>query len=382
MLKPLPNPVETARREVATIQANPDACLKWPLDRIIADSPFLDRETLLAGLEAFRKERMAKIPSATTYPESVAWVDYVLTVDREVQRAMGFGDREMALYRDLRDYIMFRGMARVAPPAVEKCRVAYVPDSDHGELHMKNVDDPNTYWKPEGKPTWLFQQKDQTLFTDGVGNGLHMDDEPPELFPLPARNMMLYYCDDVPSGVEFLTRYKYFWGNGNYLLHDTRKRSAAIEKASRNYVEVFYPGPDGRSHISGMTCRDPKSPQGAYQRAQRRKYLKLFNLPDDGPDMCFWNACEKFEAKLANGLKDLGTPAKMDNLIRLFTRPWPEGLNKSGLRVHPDQGLLGYTLISYVIIYGEQRMLRWQRSALPECRYPDVPEEFRFGQPS
>src|SRR3989339_470477 len=113
MLKPLPNPVETARREVATIQANPDACLKWPLDRIIADSPFLDRETLLAGLEAFRKERMAKIPSATTYPESVAWVDYVLTVDREVQRAMGFGDREMALYRDLRDYIMFRGMARV-----------------------------------------------------------------------------------------------------------------------------------------------------------------------------------------------------------------------------------------------------------------------------
>ena len=70
------------------------------------------------------------------------------------------------------------------------------------------------------------------------------------------------------------------------------------------------------------------------------------------------------------------------NLIRLFTRPWPEGLNKSGLRVHPDQGLLGYTLISYVIIYGEQRMLRWQRSALPECRYPDVPEEFRFGQPS
>lgn len=378
-MKPrIPDYHETARREAAVVAATPDPFFTWPVDRIIADSPFVDRGQLLAGLEAFHKERMAKIPSATRYVEAVPWVDYVIRVDRELQRLTGMSERDMALYRSLHAYVLFRGFARLALPPVEKCRVAFVPETDHGPVHIKNVDDPNTYWKPEPEPTWLFPRAEQMLYTDGVGNGLHMDDEPAEIFPLPVMQMYPLYADDVPGAVEFLRRYSPFWGRANLLLHDRQHRAAAIEKCSFNFFEVFPPGPNGAIHISGMTCRDPQSPQGQYQRAQRQKYLARFNLPADGPDTLFWGLCRQCEDKLAGGLQRLRRPARLDDLLALFTRPWPEGLNKSGQRLHKDQGLLGYTLITYAILYAEKRLLRWQRSALPACSYPDMPEEFRW----
>jgi hypothetical protein len=375
----LPDPKALAREEAARIRKSRDEHLKWPLDRILADSPFADREQLLSGLEAFHRERMEKVPPARKYPESKVWVDHILTVDREVKQLAGLSDRDMALLRSLNDYCRFRGFARMRAPSVEKCRVAYIPESDHGRIHFKNVDDPNTYWKPEPRPTWLFSQKGQTLWSDGVGSGLHLDDEPSEIFPLLPTVMFRHYCDDVPSSVEFLTRYSPFWGNANVILHDSKKRSAAIEKCSRNFIEVFPPDSEGRNHISGMTCRDPNSPQGRYQRAQRQKYLKQFGLTDENcADGTFWDLCAKLEGKLARGLESLSKPAKLDELIRLFTGPWPEGLNKAGAQIHPKQGLRSWTLISYCVLPDEGKLRRWQRSALPECKFPDKPEIFTF----
>ncbi|OGV86257.1 MAG: hypothetical protein A2340_01425 [Lentisphaerae bacterium RIFOXYB12_FULL_60_10] len=188
--------------------------------------------------------------------------------------------------------------------------------------------------------------------------------------------MMPHYTRDVPGGVEFLTRYCPFWGRCNLILFDDTLRSVAIEKCSFKYIDVFHPGPDGRSHISGMTCRDNNTTQGRHQQAMRESYLKLFNLPQDGPDMCFWNACRKFETKLARELTQLGTNAHYDDLLRLFLAPWPKGLNKWGLRVHPDAGLVGYTLQTHVLLLREKTYLRWQRSE-DGTRYPAEPETYQ-----
>lgn len=374
----LPDPKEVAAKEAAQINANREAWLDYPLQRVLIDAPYVQREKLLEGIEPFHRERMQRLPPAAKYPEAGPWVEHILAIDRELQRLTAMTDFEMAVHRSLHFFLLCRGFAQAAPAGDEKCRVAYLPESDRGRLHMKNVDDPAAHWKPEGRPTWLSSGKDQTLWSDGVGSGLHMDDEPEEIFPLPVTRMYKHYADDVPSAVEFLTRYSPFWGRANILLHDSRKRSAAIEKCSYNYIEVFYPGPDGRSHISGMTCRDPQSPQGRYQRAQREKYVRLFGQEMDGPDMAFWGMCRQFEDKLAAGLEALGPRATLDGLVRLFTRSWPEGLRKDGTRLHPKQGLIGYTLISYVSLLDEGKLLRWQRAALPELTYPDAPEAFEF----
>lgn len=254
--------------------------------------------------------------------------------------------------------------------------MAYLPDSDRGQLHIKNVDDPATYWRG-APPVKSFPNDRHPLMSDGVGSGLHLDDEPEEIFPLPALQMALEYTEDVPGAVDFLTRYKSFWGGCNVVLYDRQKRSVAIEKCSHNFIEVFPPDRYGRSHCSGMTCRDPNSPQGRYQQAQRQKYLQLFGRSNDCSDNAFWAACRKFEEKLAAGLLALGEPARFDDVARLFITPWPEGLNKNGLKLHPEQGLVGYTLITRATLIDERKVYQWQRR-VDDLMFPCVPEVYQF----
>jgi len=152
-MKPdLPDPKEVARAEAERILANPRQHLQGPVERALEDCSFVDGESLLAGVESFHRERMERIPSSTKYPESPPWVEHVLAVDRELQSAAGLSDREMASYRSLGDYLKFRGYANARPATVEKCRIVYLPESDRGQLHIKNVDDPITFWKPNPNP--------------------------------------------------------------------------------------------------------------------------------------------------------------------------------------------------------------------------------------
>jgi len=111
----IPDPIATAQAEAARITANPEFCLEWGIDRVLAECPFIERESLLAGLEAFHVERMRKIPPHTTYPEAQSWVGYVLTVDRELQALSGISTRQMAVYRSLNHYLTFRGYALDIP---------------------------------------------------------------------------------------------------------------------------------------------------------------------------------------------------------------------------------------------------------------------------
>ncbi len=189
--------------------------------------------------------------------------------------------------------------------------------------------------------------------------------------------MAFHYAHDVPAAAEFLTRYCQFWGRCNVVLFDRKKQSCAIEKCSFRHIEVFWPGPDGQSHVSGMVCRDPNTPQGRHQRAMRERHLGLFGLPPDGPDAAFWAACRRLEDKLAGALKAMGPQPRFDDLVRLFVTPWPEGLNKAGLRPHPQSGLVGYTLQTHVSLLDERKYLRWQRSQ-DGSTYPSQPEVYEF----
>lgn len=356
----LPDASVVARAEAERLIANRAQLIDGPIDRFFADNHFVDRETSLAGIEAFYRERMQRVPSIEKYPESPPWVEHVINVDREVQQITGLSDREMAVHRCLNDFMKFRGFIKAEPITEEKCRVVYLPDSDRGELQIKNIDDPPTFYKPEPplKPQPYQRGK---LSVDGVGSGLHLDDEPEDIFPLPGRDMLWHYADDTPGAVAFLTRYCPFWSGCNVVIYDDQKRSVAIEKASVNYIEVFEPGPDGHSHCSGMVTRDPQSPHGRYQRAKRKQYVDRFNLGDDCSDNAFWDTAYRCEQKLAEGVAALGTPASCEKLITLFTTPWPEGLCKTGALVHPDQAYGGYTLITRMTLHDERLAMRWQR---------------------
>lgn len=348
------------------------------LERVLADAPFVDRDSLVEGLEAFHAERMERTPSLTKYPEAGPWIDYIRTFQNEVAEQAGFTPLQAALKFSLNDFLRWRGFIQAKLVTAERCRVAYVPDTDQGQLHIKNVDDPITHFKRRAPITRWSDRCERGFVTDGVGSGLHLDDEPEEIFPLPVKDPMLaMYAGDVSSAVAFLERYSLFWGGGNLLVHDWKGNSVAIEKCSYNFFEAFEPGPDGRSHISGMTCRDPDSPQGAYQRRKRAEYVERFEMGEDCSDNAFWAACHKFERKLADGLANLGDKPRAQDVIDLFRKPWPEGLNKNGLRVHPKQGLIGYTLIVECQLHDQRRNLRWQRDP-EDASFPEEPEVYQF----
>src|SRR5690606_28500091 len=120
------------------------------------------------------------------------------------------------------------GKAYRTRPLTEKCRIIYVADSDRGALHFKNVDNPLTYWKPKppvaaGTP-WPFTHP---LVFDGVGSGLHIDDIPPEIFPVDTYSLCREHCTTVPEAEEFMVRYNYFWRSQNLLIHDYSGNSVA-----------------------------------------------------------------------------------------------------------------------------------------------------------
>lgn len=356
----LPDPIAEARAEARSIANNRKQVIEGPVERFFADCHFVDQQSALEGIDQFYRERMQRVPSIEKYPESKPWVDYRIALDRELQAASGLSDHELAVYRCMDAFTRYRGLMQARPAQTEKCRIVYLPDSDRGEVHIKNVDDPSTFWVP-GPPQKPKPYDRPKLTMDGVGNGLHIEDEPEEIFPIDAREMVSHYADDTPGAVEFLTRYCPFWGGCNVVVEDDQKRSVAIEKASVNFIEVFEPGPDGRSHCSGMVTRDPKSPQGKYQREKRKQFLDRFDLPHDGSDATFWAVCDKAEQMLAEGVAALGEPASFDKLVELFITPWPNGLCKTGTLFHPDQAYAEYTLVSHLTLYTERKYMRWQR---------------------
>lgn len=374
----LPNPCEVAREEATRIIENPKQYLDGPYERFQLDAPFLDWPALVSGLMDFHRERMVKVPSSTKYPEAQPWVDFTLAVDRELQALTGISDEQMAFYRSFNAYITFRGyknaqLRSVGPPVTaEKCRAVYLPETDQGQFHIKNVDDPITFWKPRPEPVRA-SVKDVPLACDGVGAGLHIDDEPEDIFPLQPLQMLLSYADDVPGAVEFLTRYSPFWGGANMFYYDRQKRCAAIEKTSYNYIDVYGPDRCGGIHISGMVCRNPKTAQGKYVDARRREYLDKFQRPDDGVDTAYWRSADHYEDRLA-AFTDRPTSPTVAETIELFTSPTPRGFNKWGAKFHPEQGYLQYTLCIEAWLYDQHKAIRWQRDAFGV--FPVIPEVY------
>jgi len=51
----------------------------------------------------------------------------------------------------------------------------------------------------------------------------------------------------------------------------------------------------------------------------------------------------------------------VDDIFALFTTPWPEGLSKTGAKLHPLQSAGEYTLVTLAELYDEKKYYRWQR---------------------
>ena len=203
--------------------------------RLLAGEIGWGEQETLDHIIAFHKERIDAVPDLNVYPELRGARDELLQRYRGMADA-GVPEDVIALaetqrfWRDTRllqdaEKSFYLGLNR------EKCRVVYVPESDVGALHSKNVDDPLANWKPippyGGDPRW---DPPHPLWFDGVGSGLHIDEIPPEIFPVDPHTLCQEHCRTVPEATEFMVRYNYFWSGQNLLVHDHHGNSVAFAR--------------------------------------------------------------------------------------------------------------------------------------------------------
>ncbi len=356
------------------------ASYQHDMARAIAKELGWTKEDVVRKIAAYHRERLDAVPDLRQYPELDGERELLLEYYRGIKDA-GLDDDSVALCESLgfwRDVRLFQetGRGMFVFPMPEKCRVLYVPRSDQGQLHAKNVDDPITYWKgekpvPPGSP-WPFSHP---LVFDGVGSGLHLDEIPPEIFPVNPIELCREHCATVKEATAFLVRYNYFWSGQNLLVHDHHGNSVAFEK-TRCRVAIRGPNAQGINFITGMGALDPGI--RAFQNAQRSKYLEQIGAGQDDVDACFWKLCQGQWDNMKRYVEELSKNPTAEGALALMAKRDPGGpMCLTGKKCHPDEKTPGYTLLMRMYFMDQKKMHRrlW-RGKTPS--YKDTPEIVQY----
>ena len=350
--------------------------------RLLARQTGRPAEMLTQQVTAFDQQRLVAVPDLNRYPELRDHPDRILAEDRGMIEG-GVSRELIALDRTLRFFMHTRlfeetGLAFDIDGNIEECRSVYFPHTAEGAIHAKNVDGPMPAGYapmapiPHGTP-WPFPH---ALFVDGVGSGLHIDEAPPEIFPVNVTALVYEHCATVPAATELLTRYNYFWGHGNLLVHDQHGNSVAFEKTQCR-VATRGPNANGVNFISGMGALDPGI--HAHQTQMRQKYLDQVGADWDGPEGCFWRESAQTYLNLATAVDELPDQPTLDEITEVMQRHEPGGpLCYIGERSHPDQPDACWTVTMYLFLMDRQRCIRRQcREGQPA--YLDQPEIIQYG---
>lgn len=349
--------------------------------RTLADALGWPVATLQARVLAYHRQRLDAEPSLTTYPELRGYRDRLLAEERGM-RDGGLSDEMIALMRSFtfwRDVHLLAETGRgwFMMPQPEKCRILYLADSDQGPIHLKNVDDPLAYWAPKppippGSP-WPHSSP---LWIDGVGSGLHLDEIPPEIFPVDARGLCRELCRTVDEAREFLLRYNYFWSSANIIVHARDGGPGLAFEKTRCRVAVREGNAAGITFVTGMGALDPQIK--AHQTAMRQRYLDQMGLDWTGADGCFWRECDHKWRNMAAHVEALSPRPTFAAAMALMKRRDASGpMCLTGVKCHPDQTLPGCTLMMDAWILDAKRLHRRQwRGETPA--YLDTPEIVQF----
>jgi hypothetical protein len=225
-------------------------------------------------------------------------------------------------------------------------------------MHFKNVDDPVHTWRP--MPDDMSVPNPFTpLFFDGVGSGLHIDDAPPEIFPVNAVELAKRYCQTVPEAEAFLIRYNYFWGSANMLIHDEAGNAVAIDKASRCRYAVRRPGPNGVIYINGMSSFDPD--YQAFIEARRSQYLQESGQDQTTPEAAYFRGALGTFRNMKRRMAEFERVPTEASLYDHMNSRDPDGpLCRLGRQHHPDDPLRAATLYQRCY-YLRDRIMKWRQ---------------------
>lgn len=294
----------------------------------------------------------------------------------ESSRTLGVSARDLLRGWFYQHYHIFhlRTYPAYLPMVVEeKCRAAYLPETDVGPLAISNTDDPIHGYRPA--PPFVPPTHAVNVFVTSVGSGLHFDEEPRGFFPVDEgvlRQVISKLARDAPQAVEMLEALSPHFGRENLLLVDREKRAARIDKCSFNRIAIKLNTAPCIEHVSGMVCRDPAYKQ--YQGSLRQAYLDSVGGNWSGYEGQFWLEADRKETRLAGGLEKLRAGPTYHGVLQLFqSHEKPGHLCKHGEPASADDPNPSYTLQRHAHLLERDEYQRWQwdvKRNLPTCQGP------------
>lgn len=262
---------ETGRQRGRTLGKAQSKLLPEQIAQAFANArelfPSLEGMDLAAMLCDYDRERLACEPDYTEFPEMRGLIERHLG-EREGFAEVSGLDEVATAYKYSWDWLIWRRINARHVPYWERvkpegqCTNVFFPEGAEGITTSNNRDvgcDPAMqevfeHWCP-GR---LADTKEVDWGQGSVSSAVTMDEEPQCSFPCDPNELCPPEAlDDVKVRMEFMTRYREFWGPANQIWIDRHLNAVAVEKTNCR-VAYLKPGTAGAVCVTACTYLDPE----------------------------------------------------------------------------------------------------------------------------
>lgn len=370
-------------QRAATLRQEMRKSFRWLAD-LFPTTRGLDVPALLRDYD---RERLACEPDTSRFPELRGLGDRHIGEREGFREATGADDVAVAFHFSWNFFVWRRINARHVAyyetmPLREQCTNVFLPGGAEGVTIADNRDvsviGPLRRMLASWNPGPLPRRNKPAFWQGSVSSGILLDEEPECSFPCdPFELMPREGLEDIGVAMEFMTRYREFWGPGNMIWCDRRGNAVAVEKTNCR-VAFRRPSVAGAVCVTAGSYLDP-----AIYAFKRRCLTKVLKAKRESPES---NADWQY---------DLGCRARYRRLVRLTEQeasraggatlwgafaivadesvPFPARICLAGQKVLPERPgremLVNWTVSQHAgVITGPRR--RWLYRAIRGAAHP------------
>lgn len=311
--------------------------------------PTLGDIDVAATIRAYDRERLACEPDYGQYPELTGLIDRHVGEREGFLEASGLDETAAAFHYSWWFYMTRRvgahHLARydLLPPPIN-CTNVFFPDGRDGVTISDNRDD---WTRPEYQQTIPSFRPEGTVsggplgwIQGGVSSAMLFDEEPACCFPFDPYELIPDEClDDIQAIVEFMTRYREFYGPGNLIFCDRQLRAVAVEKTNCR-VAFRWPEVNGAICITACSYLDPAL--NAFKQAGTRKAMAIKGETEENSlDWQYFEGADRRQRRLISltnaEAKAGATLWGAFNIVADTAVPFPDRICLAGEKAFPDR---------------------------------------------
>lgn len=255
--------------------------------------PTLGDVDMGAMVRDYDRERLACEPNYTQFPEMKGLIDQHVS-EREAFADAGI-DETLTAHHFSWNWLLTRRINATHLARYDllphSCTNVFVPETkEDGIIEASNRDD---RMRPADReslsklrsdpPQDATKQDSWAWLRAGASSAVLLDEEPACCFPCDPYELMPTECiDDVHAIVDFMTRYREFWGPGNTIFVDRRLNAVAVEKSNCR-VGYRWPNETGAAAVTACSYLTPEMNEfraARFRVAMEMKGETETNCPD------------------------------------------------------------------------------------------------------